>query len=133
MAYRLLADIVILIHLGFTVFVLLGGVLVLRWPKTAILHIPAAVWGVWIEFSGGICPLTPLENRLRVRGGLDGYSESFVEHYLLPILYPLGLTRGTQIAIGIFVLAINLLFYGLLLRRILNARKDSPPDPRAPV
>lgn len=129
MAYRLLADIVILIHLGFTVFVLLGGVLVLRWPKTAILHIPAAVWGVWIEFSGGICPLTPLENRLRVRGGLDGYSESFVEHYLLPLLYPLGLTRDTQIAIGIFVLAINLLFYGLLLRRILNARKNSPPDP----
>jgi hypothetical protein len=129
MAYRLLADIVILIHLGFTVFVLLGGVLVLRWPKTAIPHIPAAVWGVWIEFSGGICPLTPLENRLRVRGGLGGYSESFTEHYLLPILYPLGLTRGTQIAIGIFVLAINLLFYGLLLRRILKARKDSPPDP----
>ena len=129
MAYRLLADIVILIHLGFTVFVLLGGLIVLRWPKTAILHIPAAVWGVWIEFSGGICPLTPLENRLRVRGGLDGYSGSFVEHYLLPILYPLGLTRGTQIAIGIFVLAINLLFYGLLLRRIFNARKDSPPAP----
>jgi hypothetical protein len=129
MAYRLLADIVILIHLGFTVFVLLGGLLVLRWPKTAIMHIPAAVWGVWIEFSGGICPLTPLENRLRVRGGLDGYTESFVEHYLLPLLYPLGLTRGTQIAIGLFVLAINLLFYGLLLRRILNARKGSPPDP----
>jgi hypothetical protein len=126
MTYRLLADILVLVHLGFIVFVVLGGLLVLRFPKLAVLHIPTALWGVWIEFTGGICPLTPLENRLRVLGGAAGYPGSFIEHYLLPVIYPLGLTRHVQLALGILVLVINLVFYGLFLRKRLNARKKSP-------
>lgn len=120
MIYRVLADLVLVLHLGFVVFVVLGGLLVLRWPAAMALHIPAAVWGVLIEFTGWVCPLTPLENWLRVRGGELGYSGGFIEHYIQPLLYPSGLTRATQIVLGTFVLLVNLAAYSIVLSRSRN-------------
>ena len=117
MIYRILADLVLVLHLGFVVFVVLGGLLVLRWPAIMALHIPAAVWGVMIEFTGWLCPLTPLENWLRVRGGELGYSGGFIEHYIQPVLYPSGLTRGIQIALGTLVMLLNLTAYSIVLSR----------------
>jgi uncharacterized protein DUF2784 len=114
----MLADLVVALHFAFVLFVVLGGLLVLRWPRLAYLHIPAAIWGVLIEFAGWICPLTPLENALRVRAGEAGYQGSFVEHYILPVLYPSALTRNVQFLLGALVLALNLAIYGYLLRRI---------------
>jgi len=116
-SYRALADLVVVAHLAFVAFVVLGGLLVLRRPRLAWLHLPAAVWGVMIEFAGWMCPLTPLENAFRARGGEAGYSGGFVEHYLLPVLYPSGLTRGVQLVLGSIVLALNLAVYGALLAR----------------
>lgn len=95
----------------------LGGLLVLRRRRIAWLHVPAFVWGAAIEFGGWICPLTPLENRLRGMGGAGGYAGGFVERYLVPVLYPGELTREIQIALGLAVLLINLAIYGFLLRR----------------
>jgi hypothetical protein len=112
----LLADLLVLAHLGFVAFVVAGGFLLLRWPHLAWLHLPAAVWGAWIEFSGGICPLTPLENRLRAAGGGAGYQGDFVERYLLPVLYPPGLDAPTQFALGAFVVAINGVAYAFAVR-----------------
>jgi len=119
--YRALADLVLVVHLLFVLFVVLGGLLVLRWPAVAWVHIPAAVWGVLIEYTGWICPLTPLENSLRVRGGGAGYSGGFIQHYIQPLLYPAGLTRGTQIVLGSLVLLLNLSAYGILLTRMKRA------------
>ena len=117
MPYRLLADLVVVAHLLFVLFVVAGGLLVLRWPRLAWLHVPAAVWGALIEFAGWICPLTPLENRLRRLGGEAGYEGGFVEEYLLAILYPAGLTRTHQLVLGALVLALNLGVYGYVLWR----------------
>ena len=111
MSYRLMADIVVVTHFAFTIFVLLGGILAIWWRKVIWLHIPAAVWGALIEFAGWICPLTPLENRLRAKGGEAGYPGGFVEEYVLPVIYPAGLTREIQIILGIFVITINLVIY----------------------
>jgi hypothetical protein len=111
------ADLVVVVHFAFVLFVVLGGLLVLRWPWVAFIHLPAAIWGVWIEFTGRICPLTPLENALRARAGEAGYSGGFIEHYILPALYPSGLTRTVQLVLGGLVILINLLLYGYLLRR----------------
>ncbi len=111
MSYRLMADIVVVMHLAFTIFVLLGGILAIWWRKVIWLHIPAAVWGVLIEFAGWICPLTPLENLLRVKGGEAGYTGGFVEQYILPVIYPSGLTREIQILLGIFVIIVNFAIY----------------------
>jgi hypothetical protein len=113
----LLADGVVLLHFAFVMFVALGGLLVLKWPKVAYLHVPAAIWGALIQFAGWICPLTPLENGLRRAGGEAGYTGSFIEQYILPVLYPSELTRELQIAIGISVILVNGLFYTLLLIR----------------
>lgn len=123
--YRGLADVVLLLHLGFVLFVVLGGLLVLRWPRVAWLHIPAAIWGVLIEYTGWICPLTPLENSLRTRGGQTAFSGSFIEHYIQPVLYPAGLTRATQVALGSLLLILNLAAYGVALSRMKRA---SPGD-----
>jgi len=123
MIYRILADIVALAHLGFVVFVVLGALLVLRRPRLAWLHLPAAAWGVAIEWAGWICPLTPLENRLRTLAGQAGYSGGFVEHYLLPLLYPAGLTRGDQILLGSGALLLNLALYAILLRRLAHRER----------
>src|SRR5215210_949368 len=119
--YRALADLVLVVHLAFVLFVVPGGLLVLRWPWVALLHIPAAVWGVFIEYSGGICPLTPLENSFRQSDGQGGYSGGFMDHYIQPVLYPVGLTRGTQIVLGSLALLVNLAAYGLVIARMKRA------------
>jgi hypothetical protein len=102
--FRLLADATVVLHLAFVVFVLLGGVLLVRRPRLAWAHVPAAIWGAWIEFAGWVCPLTPLENWLRQQGGGPAYTASFVEHYLVPVLYPSALSRELQWALGGVVL-----------------------------
>ncbi|MCK4984347.1 MAG: DUF2784 domain-containing protein [Desulfobacterales bacterium] len=117
MAYDLLADLVVLIHFLFVLFSLLGALLVIRWRKMMWLHLPAALWAAWIEFSGRICPLTPLENWLRIRAGGSSYAGGFVGHYLLPLLYPSWLTRDVQIILGAIVVGINIGIYGFLLLR----------------
>ena len=118
MIYRLAADLVVVIHFLFVLFVVFGGVLVLSRPRFAMVHLPIALYGALIEFGSWICPLTPLENWLRRRGGEAGYTGGFVEHYILPILYPAGLTRGVEIALGLAVLVINGFFYWRLWNRI---------------
>jgi len=115
--YRLLADAVVVIHFGFVLLVVAGGFLVLRWPRAAWIQLPAAVWGVLVEWSGWICPLTPLENWLRAHGGVAGYAGGFVERYFLPVLYPASLTRGVQILLGAAALAANLIAYARVLTR----------------
>jgi hypothetical protein len=111
MLYRCLADAVVLVHLSFVAFVVAGGLIVLRWPRAAWLHVPAVLWGVAVEWSGAICPLTPLEVMLRRWGGEAGYSGGFVEHTVLPLLYPAALTRGVQVVLGSLVVAINAIVY----------------------
>ena len=118
MIYRVLADLVLVIHLAFVLFVVLGGLLVLEWSRLAIVHVPAAIWGALIEFTGWICPLTPLENSLRMRGGEAGYSGGFIQHYVQPTLYPAGLTRSTQLVLGSVVLLINLAAYAIVVWRL---------------
>jgi len=117
MLTRVAADFVVIIHFGFIVFVVLGGLLVFRWPKLMWLHLPAVAWGVVIEFAGFICPLTPLENRLRIAAGESGYSGGFIDQYLIPVVYPDGLNRPTQIALGILVVSINLVLYGVVVAK----------------
>ena len=129
MIYRALADLVLVVHLSFVLFVVLGGLLALRWPRAAWLHVPAALWGVLIEYTGWICPLTPLENALRTRGGEAGYNGGFIEHYIQPLLYPAGLTRSTQVVLGTLVLVLNLTAYGIALSRM--RRREFPDGDRS--
>jgi hypothetical protein len=112
-----LADAVLLLHLMFIVFAVGGGLLALRWHWMPWLHLPALAWGVTVEFTGWICPLTPLENALRRTGGAAGYTESFVEHYLLPLIYPAALTRELQLVLGGALLLINAVVYALVWQR----------------
>jgi hypothetical protein len=114
----MLADVVVGFHAGFVLFVVLGGLLVLRWPRVVWLHLPAAVWGALIEFAGWVCPLTPLENRLRQAGGTAEYAGGFIEHYLLPVLYPAGLTRGVQYVLGACVVVLNAAVYWVVFCRL---------------
>lgn len=116
MWYSLLADGVVAVHGLFVLFVVLGGLAVLRWRRMAWLHVPAAVWGALIELFGGICPLTHLEVWLRRLAGERGYQGGFIEHYLVPLVYPEGLTRGGQIILGLLAAALNLAVYGVILR-----------------
>jgi hypothetical protein len=116
---RVLATIVVLVHLAFVAFVVLGGALALRWPRAAWVHLPAALWGILITLVGVTCPLTPLENWLRVQAGGTPYDTGFLEHYLLPILYPVAMTRGLQIATGVFVIGLNVLVYWRVFRKSL--------------
>jgi hypothetical protein len=116
MLYQSAATAIALLHLAFIVFVLLGGLLVLRWPKVAWVHLPAAVWGVLIEFFGWWCPLTKWENHFLRLAGRAGYDGGFVAHYIMPIIYPAGLTRGMEIAIGALVLIINVSVYMKVFR-----------------
>lgn len=125
MLYRLLADGLVVLHLAFVVFVILGGFLVIRRPRWARVHLPVAAWGALIEFTGWICPLTPLEVRLRVMGGEAGYSGGFVDHYLLPVLYPSGLTRNHQVVLGTLVVILNLGTYAWAWRR--RRKRDAAP------
>jgi hypothetical protein len=117
MLYRFFADVVLVIHLFFVLFVIGGALLVVKWPRIAWLHMPAAVWGALIEFMGWICPLTPLENRFLMQSGKAAYEGDFIGRYVLPILYPTALSRETQIALGLLVVFINAGAYGWLLIR----------------
>lgn len=117
MPYRALADLVLILHFTFILFVTLGGLLLFRWPSVAYLHLPAALWGMLIELAGGICPLTPLEQRLRRLGGEPGYRGDFIDHYLTATIYPSGLTRGIQIALGAIVLIVNGTVYWMWWRK----------------
>ena len=120
---RFAADLVLLAHLAFVLFVVLGGWLVLRRPWIAWFHIPAALWGATVELMGWVCPLTPLENQLRAASGSAGYDGSFIARYLIPVVYPTSLTRPIQIALGLAVVLINLAVYGMVIRRWLSSRK----------
>ncbi len=118
MVYQIAADTVVVLHLVFVLFAVLGSLLIL-WRRYLLwLHLPAMIWAAWIEFRGGLCPLTPLENWLRRQGGMAGYQGGFIEHYVEPLLYPPGLTRTTQLILGAAVLIINCGLYGLLLFRV---------------
>lgn len=117
MAYRAAADAILVAHLAFVLFVVLGALLLLRWPRFAWLHIPAVVWAAFIEFSGTICPLTPLEVALRQRAGQAGYGGGFIDHYVVSLLYPEGLTQNTQAMLGAVVVAINAAIYIVAFRR----------------
>jgi hypothetical protein len=116
MIYRLLADAALLLHLAYILFVVFGGLAVLRWPQLAWLHLPAVLWGAWIEFADWACPLTPLESTLRRQGGEVGYSGDFIDHYLAAMIYPEGLTRTAQIVLGTFLLVVNAAIYWRLWR-----------------
>jgi hypothetical protein len=120
------ADALLIAHLAFVLFVVAGGLLVYRWPRLAWLHVPAFAWGAVIEFKNWVCPLTPLEQRLRLAAGEGGYGGGFVEHYLLPLIYPEGLTREIQLGLGLFVLAVNALVYGVWIGRKWRKRGVTP-------
>lgn len=121
MPYGPMADALLVVHGAFVLFVVAGGLLVLRWPRLAWLHLPAAVWGAAIEFAGFVCPLTPLENAWRRAAGDTGYEGGFIEHYVTAALYPTGLTRTVQVALGLLVLTVN----GWVYWRVLTRRVDS--------
>ena len=116
-SYRLAADLVVALHLAFVLFVVFGGLLALRWPRVAWVHLPVAAYGSLIELVGWACPLTAVENRLRQAAGERGYEGGFIEHYLLPVLYPRELTPELQLGLGLGVILINLGVYGVVLRR----------------
>ena len=122
MLYKFLADAVAVFHLLFVVFAVTGGLLALRWPWIVWPHVPALAWGATVEFTGWTCPLTPLENWLRSAGGAAGYSGGFVDHYLLPLLYPASLDRELQLVLGLGLLGINALAYFLVWRRSRSSR-----------
>lgn len=128
MWYCLLADLVVVLHLLFILLAVLGGLLVLRWRRFVWLHLPVAFWAILIELVGWICPLTPLENHLRQRGGETSYSTGFIEHYIVPIVYPENFTRELQITLGVLVLILNLGIYGLVTYRLRRRRPRRPPE-----
>ena len=115
--FGLAADFVVVLHVAFVGFVVFGGVLVARWRRLAWVHVPAALWGTAVELGGWVCPLTPLENWLRERGGDAAYQGPFIERYVMPLLYPASLTRGWQVALGLFALAVNVVVYWRVARR----------------
>jgi hypothetical protein len=116
-SYGLLADAVLVLHFAFVLFVAAGGLLALKWPRAAWLHVPAAIWGVAIELGGWICPLTPIENHVRQLAGESTYPGDFIGRHLLGVVYPEGLTRGVQVALGAAALAVNLAVYTVVWRR----------------
>jgi len=117
MPFSLLADMVVIAHFLFVLFVIFGGFLVLYKRGWAWLHIPAAIWGAFVEFTGWICPLTPLENWLRIQGGGTAYASDFIERYIISLLYPSFLTRRLQFFLGSIVLVINICIYGWVIQR----------------
>jgi hypothetical protein len=122
---RLLADATVVLHLAFVLFVVAGGLLVVRWPRVAWVHLPAVAWGAWVEFAGRVCPLTPMENWLRQQAGEAVYTTSFVDRYLLPVLYPPALSREIQWTLGGLVLAVNAGVYLVVVRRRVTATPSS--------
>lgn len=127
MTHAILADLVLVLHLAFILFVVAGGFLALRWRSIGFLHLPAVLWGVYIEVSGGICPLTPIENALRGAAGTGVYSSSFIEHYLTPLIYPGSLTHSTQLLLAGFVVLANVLAYSIVWRHSKNSPSRSHP------
>jgi hypothetical protein len=125
MLFRVLADLVVLTHLAFILFVVGGGLLALRWRWVPWVQVPAALWGAVIEVCGWICPLTPLENGLRARAGEAGYAGGFVEHYVLPVVYPGALTRGVQVVLAVVVVVANGVIYLWIWRRAGRRRQTS--------
>ena len=126
MFYRILADIVVVVHFSFVLFVLFGGILALKWKRLVWLHVPAFLWGSLIEFLGWLCPLTHLEYWLTEKAGAVPYQSGFIEYYIVPLLYPAVLTRELQILFGFFVIAVNVIVYGCLLWR--SYRGAASPD-----
>ena len=126
MAWRLLADLTVTLHLAFAAFVVFGGFLAWKWRRAALAHLPALAWGFWIETSGRICPLTPLEIHLRQLAGEAGYQGGFLDHYVVAILYPPGLTRPAQWLLAALLLAINVAAYGALLSPHRHLRRRVP-------
>ncbi len=124
MIFRVAADVTLLVHLVFILFVIGGALFLLRYPRIVWPHVPAAIWGIWVELSGKVCPLTTLENVLREWAGQSGYAESFVEHYIVPVIYPEGLTRDIQLLLATIVLFINLGLYIFWLLRCRKSRID---------
>jgi uncharacterized protein DUF2784 len=129
MLYRIGADAVVIFHFCFVGFVITGGLLVLRWRRVMWAHLPAVAWGVFIEFSHGLCPLTPLENHLRELGGASAYQGGFVDHYIMPVLYPEGLTARMQVMLGTLILVVNVTCYGFILYRHFASRRRPLPAP----
>ncbi|MHB8791467.1 MAG: DUF2784 domain-containing protein [Desulfobulbaceae bacterium] len=130
--YQLAADVLVVVHLLFILFVIAGGFLVLGNRKWAFVHLPAALWAATVEFTGWYCPLTPLENWLRLQGGGIRYASGFVEQYLLPLLYPAALTRGLQISLGLAVIVLNVLVYFIVYRRRRTAPATGNSGPDTP-
>ena len=125
MYFRLAADSIILLHLAFILFALLGGAMTVWWRWVPFVHLPAAAWGFIVELTGSGCPLTYFENYFRLKAGQSGYTESFVEHYLFNIIYPSGLTREIQFALAGVVVIVNIAIYGwLFFRRRAGQVKD---------
>lgn len=122
--YGNLATLVVLAHLAFILFAMFGGLLALRWRRAPWLHVPCFVWGGWIELSGGICPLTPLENGLRRAAGETPYAGSFIEHYVLPVMYPTELTRSVQLVLAVGLVLLNAAIYGWVIRRRMHERRS---------
>jgi len=123
MIYRVLADLILVLHLAFIVFVVAGGLLALRLGWVPLVHLPAALWGVFIEASGGVCPLTPLENALRRAAGDSGYAGGFIEHYLVPAIYPPALSHQVQLELAGLVVLANVLVYSVVWRQHRSARR----------
>ena len=126
MLERVLADLVVAAHLGFIAFVALGGLLALRWRWAPVVHLPAALWGFYVEIAGAVCPLTPLENALRRAAGVSGYSGGFIEHYLVPLIYPASLTAPLQRSLAASVVLLNLAVY-LIVWRLRKSSRRGPP------
>ena len=127
MGWRLLADVVVVVHALFIVFVVAGGLLALRWRWIAFVHLPVAVYGVVIELVGFTCPLTPLEKALRRRAGSAGYDGGFVEHYVIPLVYPGEFTSGVKIVLAVLIVAVNVVVYTIVWRRA-RSRPDTDPN-----
>lgn len=123
MLYRLAADVIVLLHLAYIAFAVLGGFLVLRWWRLAWLHLPAAVWAAYVELYLRYCPLTPLENRLRAQGGLGTYDTGFIAHYITPVIYPPGITPGIQTALGVLLVTSYIVLYTVAWR--LHRRREA--------
>jgi hypothetical protein len=124
--YGNLATLVVVGHFTFLLFVMFGGLFVVRWPRAIWLHLPCFAWGAWIEVSGRICPLTPLENRLRRAAGGSEYAGSFIEHYILPVMYPSGLTRSVQLVLAVGLVVLNVAIYGWVMRRRRKSAGAAP-------
>jgi hypothetical protein len=114
---RLLADFIVVLHAAFVLFVVGGALLVAKWPRLLPVHLVCVVWGAWTEFTGTVCPLTPLENHLRRLAGQSGYAGGFIEHYVIPVIYPAGLTPAIQLALGVLAVGVNVVAYAILWRR----------------